>query len=357
MLILKRLFLIISVFFFSYGLNALDIKDIYWSDVYDCDQDGYKSFGVLHYTIIDIPDIVYQPTVTVQYKIKGNDDWENLSFGLKGEGVHNLDVLSPIYPLLYGEVEFRIVLKNTLGIPIFIAAKGGNDALDYQKFEITKYDNCVDLSISNVTVVYETDSVNLDFKVHQKGMRDSIKTIVNISLKSKNTLDIVAGSLFNPHTILLMAGDSATYSLKVPICPEFGVSHLDTFPYHLTLQVDEYYNLVTKGRKFDVNDSNNSWIDSLIEIKHCNFSSVKKLDDFDIKVYPNPSLGGFKINFLESKKEFKRYSIYDSFGRELEKETLFNVENLEVGKDLPAGIYLLLIESVDEHFSVKLEKL
>ncbi|MFT5512819.1 MAG: hypothetical protein ACI8SE_001218, partial [Bacteroidia bacterium] len=81
-------------------------------------------------------------------------------------------------------------------------------------------------------------------------------------------------------------------------------------------------------------------------------SSVPKIDEIIVRVYPNPNDGSFVIDFdkVQSKTEVK---MFDQLGRVVYKGQTCNGTQCVIDSKLPAGIYLLELKTDNQKRQVK----
>ncbi len=88
-----------------------------------------------------------------------------------------------------------------------------------------------------------------------------------------------------------------------------------------------------------------SWLDGL-EIKNSSSTSINKIENFVIDIFPNPSIGNVKIQ--GNWEKYQSYQVYDLLGKELEKGILQSAELMLKSK----GILFLVLKSNSGNQSV-----
>jgi hypothetical protein len=79
---------------------------------------------------------------------------------------------------------------------------------------------------------------------------------------------------------------------------------------------------------------------------------------FKVNTYPNPFNSFFKLDFETSNSELVNYSLYDMTGRSIEMNLIepSQIKTLEIGKNLPSGIYNLIISQGTEMKTLRVIK-
>ena len=86
--------------------------------------------------------------------------------------------------------------------------------------------------------------------------------------------------------------------------------------------------------------------------------TIDKVINYNVILYPNPTVSSFSINVVSDNNEMIEVSVYDIQGRNIENKT-FNKEDINsitIGDTLPIGIYNVIVKQGENIKSQRLIK-
>ena len=111
----------------------------------------------------------------------------------------------------------------------------------------------------------------------------------------------------------------------------------------------------TVNGDYAVNVTKNGCSDTSLCYSVVSAAIIENDSENEILVYPNPTDGNFSIDLGRSYKEIS-ISITDMNGRLIQSETFMDNQLLSFTLDEPAGVYLLIIESRNQKYTIRLVK-
>jgi hypothetical protein len=116
----------------------------------------------------------------------------------------------------------------------------------------------------------------------------------------------------------------------------------------LKVKMDEVENILDL---FLVNDKGKEIVKSRLE-------KLEKVINYNVILYPNPTVSSFSLNVVSDNNEMIEVSVYDIQGRNIENKT-FNKEDINsitIGDTLPTGIYNVIVKQGENIKSQRLIK-
>ena len=85
---------------------------------------------------------------------------------------------------------------------------------------------------------------------------------------------------------------------------------------------------------------------------------MEKVINYNVILYPNPSVSTFSLNLVSDSEADVEISIFDLQGRNIENKTISkdNLSLITLGSNLPSGIYNVVVKQGDNVKSQRLTK-
>jgi hypothetical protein len=184
------------------------------------------------------------------------------------------------------------------------------------------------LHVDGVTT--ETNAVNNDLKFKNNILAGIVTTAKILQVNSPGTLTAGINPAFNMTTWF---NSNNNTGFTTPIT-NAGIL---TLPYN-TADATVYTGL-------DYRPATNSIALTGADFTDLGIANITA-SDFDLKLYPNPSVNSFKLNFTSSSDENVKVEMYDLTGRLLESRDVkaTEINNQEFGNNYTSGVYVIVLK-------------